>query len=220
MEAKLKQRVLGGIVVLALAVILIPFFLSRSNPTPQQITLDAKIPPAPTVSTVDAVQTQQSQQLTPPQTSPSASATQPAFNIYTQQDNTVAAPAPAVVQQQQPVVPPVTTAPPAAITIVKQPPAPKPAPIVAAKPLAVNNKQAWAIQVGSFSQPQNAQALAARLKASGIPAYTQTSKTDKGHTTRVYVGPETNRDKAETTVAVLQQKFQIKAVIVPYNTTL
>ena len=47
MEIKLRQRLIGGIVLAALAVIFLPLLLKNSAPTQKQVTLDAPIPAAP-----------------------------------------------------------------------------------------------------------------------------------------------------------------------------
>lgn len=280
MEAKLKQRILGGIVIAAIVVIVVPFFFGHDDKAAtQQVTLNAQIPPAPTPPTLTmndpnaptAIQSQESQQLNPQagaqpaQAVPPNEATvvasddqdasagnnsnagMPAFN-----PSTVAAPAAVattatvvtttantVPVQQQPAFnpqaspPAVVTPPPAAVVA----PAPKKAAVKTAvvvpknsstaavkqASIAMRTKQpssiteAWAVQVGSFSKAQNAHALVAKLKTSGLPAYTETTKTSHGTVTRVLVGPEVKKQSAEVIVSVLQQKYQINAVVIPYE---
>lgn len=85
------------------------------------------------------------------------------------------------------------------------------------QPVVADAASTWSIQVGSFSQEKNAKALATKLKSSGLAAYTQSVNTNKGVSTRVLIGPEGDRARADAIVAVLSQKYQIKAVVVPYR---
>lgn len=58
--------------------------------------------------------------------------------------------------------------------------------------------QAWAVQLGSFSDRINADKLMKTLQAKGFTAYTQMVKTSHGSSmTKVLVGPELHREDAE-----------------------
>ncbi|NGX16956.1 SPOR domain-containing protein [Wenzhouxiangella sp. XN24] len=72
-------------------------------------------------------------------------------------------------------------------------PAPQPAP--AAQPAPASD--AWSVQVGSFSQRDNAQALQQRLTAAGFDAFVSRVVTDAGTLYRVRVGPVPDRAAAD-----------------------
>ena len=55
----------------------------------------------------------------------------------------------------------------------------------------------WAVQVASFSQPENALALRDALLADDFPAWLSHAKTGNRRSTRVAVGPMMSRDDAE-----------------------
>lgn len=65
---------------------------------------------------------------------------------------------------------------------------------------------AWTLQLGAFSQRDNAHQLRDRLRAEGYKAYVQ-EMADDG-LTRVYVGPELQRAKIEALQRELQRKLQ------------
>lgn len=69
------------------------------------------------------------------------------------------------------------------------PPAPAPAPTTA-----------YYINAGLFANPDNANNTLAKLKAAGLPAFSQTLNTAQGPRVRVRVGPLTRRAQAEATV--------------------
>lgn len=114
----------------------------------------------------------------------------------------VAEPAPAAVSEPQPTpveVPPVLLVEPAASEPVPPvppilAPAPKPA---AAEPPATSSTREFAINVGLFADPANAEKAHARLLEAGLPAYTQIVEMPKGTRTRVRVGPFSGRAQAD-----------------------
>lgn len=59
---------------------------------------------------------------------------------------------------------------------------------------------AYYINAGLFANPDNANNTLAKLKAAGLPAFSQTLVTAQGPRTRVRVGPLTRRAQAEATV--------------------
>ena len=63
----------------------------------------------------------------------------------------------------------------------------------------------WAVQLGSFSNPQNAEKLAADLRAQGFAAFLSQLSTSSGELHRVRVGPQKDREAAEAMAARLQQ---------------
>lgn len=55
----------------------------------------------------------------------------------------------------------------------------------------------WAVQLGSFSNPDNAQRLASELRTSGYAAFLSQLKGANGPLHRVRVGPQKDRESAE-----------------------
>lgn len=68
----------------------------------------------------------------------------------------------------------------------------------------------WAVQAGSFGQPGNADRLIEQLKAQGFSAYKQ----PRGELNTVYVGPFGSTEESERARAELQEKANIKGLIV------
>lgn len=88
----------------------------------------------------------------------------------------------------------------------------KPAPTA---PVRVGLKS-WAVQLGSFSNPENARKLKDNLIAKGYSAFVETVYLDKGKKSRVFVGPEVKREIAEETVKKLQRDVNMKGLVVRY----
>ena len=92
---------------------------------------------------------------------------------------------------------PVAPAPVAAAPL--PPPTPAPAPAPASPPPAPAAVAAgdFSVTAGSFGNRANADALVARLKSSGLPAYTESAVANGQAATRVKVGPFATRAAAE-----------------------
>jgi DedD protein len=197
MNQLLKQRLVGAVVLVSLAVIFIPIILegpddewsprTQGMPEPPQITYhtegEAKLPlpveePPQVVSPVPAGLTAEP----PPQAGAEIPATTPS--------------------------PPPAAGPAAA--------APEPAPVPASKspppaPVATGD---WAIQIGRFNQRLNAQGLRDRLKKAGYAAFLQEDRTDSGKSWRVLVGPLKTRGDAEKIRDELASKRQLKGFVI------
>lgn len=95
-------------------------------------------------------------------------------------------------------------------------PEPEPEPKSAAAPAAQPSPAAeslWAVQLGSFSNEENAEGLAADLRDQGFAAFL--SRVQSGGRTlhRVRVGPQGSRDEAEKVAAALAKAGQKGQVV-------
>ena len=72
--------------------------------------------------------------------------------------------------------------------------APAPEPVAAAP---VSPTGMWAVQLGSFSNKDNAEKLAADLRKQGYAAFLSQLQTDAGQLHRVRIGPQKDRESAE-----------------------
>lgn len=82
----------------------------------------------------------------------------------------------------------------------KAPPADKPPPPA---PAPESESGLWAVQLGSFSKRDNAERLAAGLRAEGYAAFLSKLDTASGQLHRVRIGPQKDRDSAETVAKTL-----------------
>lgn len=64
---------------------------------------------------------------------------------------------------------------------------------------------AYVVQLGAFSNAENAKQLQAKLSANHIKAYTDTLKTASGERTRVRAGPYASREEADKALAKIKQ---------------
>lgn len=73
----------------------------------------------------------------------------------------------------------------------------------------------WAVQLGSFSNKANAEKLAADLRDQGFAAFLSQWQSDSGQLHRVRVGPQKNRESAEAVAAKLRAEG-LKGQVVPH----
>jgi len=90
--------------------------------------------------------------------------------------------------------------------------------IITAKkvPSAKKAAKAWAIQVGSFSERKNAFSLRNKLRKKRFTAFVESVKTAKGNIYRVRVGPEVKRTQAEKTQKRLVKELKISGLVVAH----
>ncbi|MCK0714098.1 SPOR domain-containing protein [Chromohalobacter sarecensis] len=69
----------------------------------------------------------------------------------------------------------------------------------------------WAVQVGSFGQPDNAQRLVEKLKSQGFDAYQRPRDNDL---TTVYVGPFESSDEGERVRTELKEEVNIQGLLI------
>ena len=74
----------------------------------------------------------------------------------------------------------------------------------------------WAAQLGSFADRRNALVLRNRLRAEGYAAFTESATSDEGEVTRVLVGPEPTRDRTVSTIEALRRDTGMDAFVVRY----
>lgn len=204
MDLSLKQRLLGAAVLIALAVIFVPMFMSGSAPqkSAEMETSSLAIPPAPDrefqtrVLPIDST------------TKAAGSATPPPGGDKIATVDTATAPKPDVLPPPTPAptasapaatAPAATPAPAAPTKPVAATPTPAPAaPVEAAKPApgqAANGR--FFVHLGVYSATKNAEELVATLKKGGFPAFAEASEYQGKQAERVRVGPFEDRAAAE-----------------------
>ncbi len=166
MDLRLKHRLVGAVVLIAIGVIFIPMLLDGPPPAPEPVTLE-RIPPMPA-----------------------------AKQVPRRVDLTLPPPEPVVT------TPPVSTGEPGASGEPATAPPSGPA-------------EAWVIQLGSFSQADNARALRDRLRKQGYAAFDERlTGLDGKSTTRVRIGPELDRAALERQLAKLRKDPEFSAAII------
>jgi DedD protein len=218
MDQALKERIVGAVVIVGLAVVLIPLVLDGPGAPP---VVQPAAPDVPAVAEeADGSRTYRYDLETPP-TDSDAAVTAPLD----------AAPAPAELSAARapvasaatattaptpaPVAPAPVTAKPAPVPTTTAKPA-APASVQATQPAAPKGDSAWAAQAGTFSKAATARDLVARLQKLGFKAFVMEVKDGGRNLYRVRIGPVATRADAEALAKRVTQKARLEARPVPH----
>lgn len=83
-------------------------------------------------------------------------------------------------------------------------------------PVADDELSAWVVQIGSFSSLENAETLKKKLIAAGYPAFVEPLEQRGGNSYRVRVGPEIKRSKADALLKEMNDKMQLDGIVIAY----
>ena len=206
MNQATKQRIVGTVVLLALALIFLPIIfdgegsyetpLSSRIPEPPVITLLPDPEPVrPVLAIADLLPTVAPESTAEPVLiTPAPPATDAAIGATT--DATAAT----------------TETIAAAVTT--------PEPVVSGEPPTLDQNglpQGWSVRLGSFADASNASSLMQRLLASGYRAYTRPMPGSGGQMTGVFVGPWLERELVTGYQKQLQDEFQLSGLVVRYE---
>ncbi|MGP6433305.1 SPOR domain-containing protein [Pseudomonas paraglycinae] len=213
-----KQRMVGALVLVALAVIFLPMLFSRQDEQ-RQVTVDA--PAAPQAPAVAQIQMETvavpEPQVLPQEPVPSddevaeqAAPAAPAAPIAS------AAPAPAPAPVAKPVAPAPAPAP-----VVKPTTAPaQPIAALSAKPDTTQSRVdanglsvSWSVQLASLSSRASAESLQKTLRSQGYNAYIRSADGKN----RVFVGPLIERAEADRLRDLLSRQQNLKGFVVRFQ---
>ena len=217
MDASLKQRLIGAVVLVAVAVILIPELLSgrgraqSAAPVPGESGTRTQIIDIPVngagTSALAPTPAAGGQASISPAT-PSGPPAAPADTGEAESTKASApAPATAVADTRPDPAPPATTtttASAASRPVVAPPPASAPAVAQPATPPAAAARGGWAVQVGAFGSTAAAGKVVNELGSAGFRAYVSPVQRSGKTLYRVRVGPEADRSRADATAAALK----------------
>lgn len=216
LDKGMKQRMVGALVLVALAVIFLPMLFTREDEL-RQVRVEA--PEAPAMPSLPQVQVEPVQ-VPEPQALPEQNEQPPV--VVDESTAPVTAPS-------QPIAPVVTVAPPAQPkpqTPVPTPPVakvearPVPAPAAPAAKPAVPSKidanglpVSWSIQLASLSNRAGAENLQKTLRSQGYNAYIRSAD----GMNRVFVGPLIERAEAERLRDVINRQQNLKGIVVRFQ---
>ncbi len=193
---KLKQRVVGTVVLVALFIIIVLILPSRDDGGAEVLEM-VEIPPKPTNFNVKVLPIKVPESPRKPK-------------IILQQAVRLA--------QDEPNPGAKSGLEPAATQKLVKKPAVKIANDAKAKTPTVSVAQEWVIQVGSFSTKENAAGLHDRLKADNYKVFVKEVKSSSGSSYRVLIGPNADRAKLEPFKVKLENLLDAPALIKAYET--
>lgn len=202
-----KQRMIGALVLIALAVIFLPMLFSRQDDTVRQVQVDP--PAAPQAPALPPVQVEPvavpEPQILPAEPVPEQATTQahaPSMPIQP------APTAPAAPATKKPVE---TVQPSAPVAAAKVAPAAKPDTGSRIDPNGL--PVSWSVQLASLSNRAGADTLQKSLRAQGYNAYVRSADGKN----RVFVGPLVERAEAERLRDVINRQQKLQGFVVRFE---
>ncbi|WP_047336215.1 SPOR domain-containing protein [Pseudomonas protegens] len=207
-----KQRMVGALVLVALAVIFLPMLFSREDEQ-RHVTVD--VPSAPQAAARPQVQVEPVV-VPEPQVLPEGSVPADEHEPVVQQAPStpiapapVVAPAPTVASKPAPVVKPAPTPVPV-----------PPQPVASTKPDTSQSRVdanglsvSWSVQLASLSSRESAENLQKTLRSQGYNAYIRSAEGKN----RVFVGPLIERAEADRLRDLLGRQHNLKGFVVRFQ---
>ncbi|APD86696.1 SPOR domain-containing protein [Alteromonas marina] len=202
MTSALKNRLVGTIIVVALAVIFLPDFLDGKKQTNREpfVSVPANPPKKPIVE---------------PEPFPServAKAAVPAVEI---EDETAIDDEPMVSSRDEDSGASVTQAPKEKVFEEQDNLASQT--VIDNKGAAADDDAGWVIQLGSFRHEKNVKALLAKLERAGYRAFSRKIQTSSGPLNKVFVGPDLDKNKLESALPHLKELTSLKGKVTTFK---
>jgi DedD protein len=194
LDKRLKQRMIGALVLLALAVIFLPMLFTREDEVRQVVVEAPPMPKAPPTPRVEVEPVAVPEPVILPEEPP---------------PSTAVASTPAT-----PAVPAASTSTRDKTQAANPAPPPAQAKVAEASRLDANSLPAsWSIQLASLSNSANAQALQKTLRSQGYNAYIR----HVDGMNRVYVGPVIERSEANRLRDQLKRQHNLSGFVVRFQ---
>jgi DedD protein len=192
MERALKERIIGAAVLVLVVVLVVPVFLD--GPPGEGEIVSERVPLPGQSEQENKTVVLDRDRTEPVPASQLAESTAKSQPIVTQPE---ANPAEATPAEATP-----AEATPAPEPVAEEPPTDEEE---QGEPAATSSTGMWAVQLGSFANQENAEALAAKLRTQGHAAFLSQVMTSDGQRHRVRIGPQKDRAAAEAVAASLKK---------------
>jgi len=219
MERALKERIIGAAVLVLFVVLVVPVFLDGPPNEDEVVSERVLLPGQEEQKTQTVILDRDRKEPVP--SAPAGDTPEPESAVAGR-ERTPAAATPAVAPAEEE---PEVSAPVASDPVIEEPAAEEPiseelsddepARQPAVRTPAQSTTGMWAVQLGSFSNKENAEKLAADLRKQGYAAFLSQLESDKGRLHRVRIGPQKDRESAEAMAARLL-KVGHKGQVVPH----
>jgi DedD protein len=213
MDRRVKERLIGASILVALVVLVVPELLSGPKPAAPPATLAAIAPESTRNVTLDLATSK----------APATSEAENAASVA--KGGTAASAPPAPVPST---VASSSSAPPRAASSSSAPPPtaspragssnaapPAAAAVETTAPSPISSHAAWAVQLGSFASRTNADNLSRRLRGQGFSVYVLPGGAGASLRYRVRVGPLADRESAERMAAKLKSIGHVSSLVAP-----
>ncbi len=181
MERALKERIIGAAVLVLFVVLVVPVFLDGPPDAAEIVSESVLLPGQEDQKTHTVVLERNRTEPVPAATAPDSGSSQATPKSAEPKEQKIED-KPPVIKKESELTPKIA--------------APPPKPRINTAPPAASTTGMWAVQLGSFSNKENAEKLAADLRKRGYAAFLSQLTTDSGKLHRVRIGPQKDRESA------------------------
>jgi len=215
-DNKIKQRIVGALVLIALAVIIVPLLLDFRKDY-DHVIKGTNIPPKPDDFHVEVVP------LNPPEELKSLPAVEDSDEVKKTPSTETAGPG---TSAEKPATSPAKAAPKTAIakpavkaakTTAASKPAKEASEKEAPKQESTPVEEGWIVQLGSFSNKENAEELRDQLQKKGYKAFVDEVSVDGKPIQRVRIGPLDKKSGAQAIRDKLAAEMKLDAIVLSYQ---
>lgn len=207
MSSALQNRLVGTVILVAIAVIFLPDFLDGKKESKQNLFVE--LPTKPDVKKVVSPEIFDREKV-------QLGASREIEIVNETALDEVDAAAQNVVEPEEPKATPTE--------VVISPGKNAVAPSSLAKETVVDDKQSkllasagWVVQLGSFRHQKNVRELLTLLEKSGYRAFSRPVQTSSGLLTKVFVGPELQKDKLDKVLPHLKEITALQGRVTPFT---
>lgn len=190
-----KQRIIGALVIVCLAVIFLPMLFDEPHEERQRQTVDIPQEPDFPEVRVEDPQPQPEPEMEESVPTPEATVEEPRDDVAAVDDPPQDEPS---APDEEPVESRAEPVEPAETPEATQP----------------ELEGSYLVQLGSFSSAENARGLRDSVREEGLEAYTETISRDDQTLTRVYAGPFLDKSDAEAAKKLLDETFGLQTLVV------
>lgn len=199
MNEVLKQRVIGALVLVGVAIIFLPGFFKERQP--YQVDMQTQIPASPDIAPVVFNEPSKPAGIEP--------APEPATMFLPESDQPVSDNLETLQAETASVSSaPAKLVPEASAQAVSS---------VASNEILTGSAKAWVIQVASLRNTESAKTLRDDLQKRGYRAYIRNVATNAGSVSRVFIGPKLDKEAALTIKAKVDLIFKVNSLVLIFK---
>lgn len=193
MTSALKNRLVGTIIIVALAVIFLPDFLDGKKESQEEAFVS--VPAAPAKKPIVNPEPFPAERVANAAQRPMEIVEEPAIDDEpTSSEPEAEDSAPVAVEEDE---------------LARQ--------TVVNEPQVAEEDAGWVVQLGSFRHQKNVKQLLTKLENAGYRAFSRPIQTRSGPLTKVFVGPDLDRAKLESALPHLKEVTGLKGKVTTFN---
>ncbi|WP_218311435.1 SPOR domain-containing protein [Alteromonas antoniana] len=193
MTSALKNRLVGTIIIVALAVIFLPDFLDGKKESQEEAFVS--VPAAPAKKPIVNPEPFPAERVANAAQRPMEIVEEPAIDDEpTSSEPEAQDSAPVAVEEDE---------------LARQ--------TVVNEPQVAEEDAGWVVQLGSFRHQKNVKQLLTKLENAGYRAFSRPIQTRSGPLTKVFVGPDLDRAKLESALPHLKEVTGLKGKVTTFN---